>query len=399
MSKGVVFNVPAYGHVNPTLAVVQALVARGEEVVYYLTEPFRETIEATGATFRPYATAMMGAGTQPVSSANVPSNMPVMMIDETLRLVPELMDRVRAEHADYAIYDPMCLWGRILMEKLHIPAIVFRPSYAVNEHVSLINMNAAPQMGGWQQMMDTFATAAERLRALDVEPPRSMVDIFGHATALNIVTIPRAFQTAGDTFDARFVFVGPCIQPRHESITFPLERLRDQPTLFISLGTVFNNQLAFFRECLAAFGNSAWQVVLGIGTRVDQGALGAIPENVLLAPYVPQLDVLQHSSVFVTHGGMNSTMEALYYGVPLVVVPQMPEQAATARRVAELGLGVALNGDTLSVDVLQQAVERVAHDPGIRQRVEAMQHAVREAGGYERAADAIVAFAATTVPA
>jgi UDP:flavonoid glycosyltransferase YjiC (YdhE family) len=58
MAKYVFFNFPAYGHVNPTLAIAAELIARGEEVVYYLPERFRQTIEATGATFHPYQSAL-----------------------------------------------------------------------------------------------------------------------------------------------------------------------------------------------------------------------------------------------------------------------------------------------------------------------------------------------------
>jgi MGT family glycosyltransferase len=65
-------------------------------------------------------------------------------------------------------------------------------------------------------------------------------------------------------------------------------------------------------------------------------------------PFVPQLEMLQRASMFVTHGGMNSTMEALYYGVPMVVLSQMMEQEMTARRIEELGLGVALDQENLT---------------------------------------------------
>ena len=114
------------------------------------------------------------------------------------------------------------------------------------------------------------------------------------------------------------------------------------PTLYISLGTLFNNWVEFFNMCFTAFGSQPWQVVLAIGNKIDQMTLGPIPANFLVHSYVPQLDVLQYTDIFITHGGTNSVMEALYYGVPLVVIPQVPQQIITANRVAELGLGVAI---------------------------------------------------------
>jgi UDP:flavonoid glycosyltransferase YjiC (YdhE family) len=90
---------------------------------------------------------------------------------------------------------------------------------------------------------------------------------------------------------------------------------------------------------------------------------------------------------------MNSVMESLYFGVPVVVVPQIIEQEVTAQRCAELGLGIALNNADLSVEALQAAVEQVHNTPTFREHVQAMQQTVRAAGGYQRAVEAISIFA------
>lgn len=121
--------------------------------------------------------------------------------------------------------------------------------------------------------------------------------------------------------------------------------------------------------------------------------LGPVPHNFLVSSYVPQLEILSRAHVFVTHGGMNSTMESLYYGVPMVAVPQMLEQALTARRITELGLGIALEKEAVNVTTLREAVERVANESTFRERVQNMQQITREAGGYQRGADAIMQFA------
>ena len=89
---------------------------------------------------------------------------------------------------------------------------------------------------------------------------------------------------------------------------------------------------------------------------------------------------------------MNSVMEAIYYGVPMVVVPQQPEQAMTAARVAELGLGVALEAGQVTSAALRDAVITMSDDAGYRSRIARMQNEAREAGGYLRAADAIQQF-------
>jgi MGT family glycosyltransferase len=87
---------------------------------------------------------------------------------------------------------------------------------------------------------------------------------------------------------------------------------------------------------------------------------------------------------------MNSTMESLRFGVPLVVVPQMWEQEMNGRRVQELGLGLALDRDTVTGESLRAAVEQVVHDSGVHTRLQSMQDEIRRAGGYQRAAEAIM---------
>lgn len=128
----------------------------------------------------------------------------------------------------------------------------------------------------------------------------------------------------------------------------------------------------------------------------DPAGLGRIPGNFEVRPFFPQPAVLRHADVFLSHTGMNSTMEALYFAVPIVAVPQQPEQEATARRVEELGLGRRLNSTDLSPAILRSAVAEVGADRQIRRNLAAMSIVVRTTGGAFAAADAIEAHLAST---
>jgi MGT family glycosyltransferase len=152
------------------------------------------------------------------------------------------------------------------------------------------------------------------------------------------------------------------------------------------------NQPEFYKHCFEAFGGQPWQVVLTVGKSTDTTQLGSIPANFLLSPYVPQLEILPRTRVFVTHAGTNSVMESMYYGVPMVLIPQQPEQQMHARRTVELGLGVQLDKGAVTAASLREAVERVANDPQYRARAQEMQLRMHEDGGYQRATDAIVEF-------
>jgi len=148
VSKILVFNVPAHGHVNPTLPVVRELVSRGAHVAYYLTDEFEPQIRHTGAEFRRIEDIQPGSGPPPGVTAlgqTDPAMMRQMMaaffprmMADGLRLVPRLIDRVRAEDADCVVYDPFCPWGRALVGILGLPAVAFVPSYAMTEHFPLV---------------------------------------------------------------------------------------------------------------------------------------------------------------------------------------------------------------------------------------------------------------------
>jgi MGT family glycosyltransferase len=243
-----------------------------------------------------------------------------------------------------------------------------------------------------EEAMSDFQDVSRQLHDRYGLIPLRITDPFTSAEALNIVTLPRAFQPDADTLDEHYVFVSPSISPRSDASGFPLDRLADNPTLYVSLGTVFNANSEFFGACFDAFADSDWQVVLSVGARTESSTLARIPANFLVRPHVPQLEVLEHTDVFVTHGGMNSVMEAIYYGVPMVVVPQQPEQAMTAARVAELGLGVALEPGQVTAGPLRDAVVTVSGDPGYRSRIAHVQRAARDAGGYLHAAEVIQQF-------
>ena len=241
-------------------------------------------------------------------------------------------------------------------------------------------------------------TANQLLELTDDEilmPPQlqSMLSLFTSFEEFNIMFIPPFFQPMVETFDDRFLFVGPSIQPRHQATDFPFEQLRnDQPLLYISLGTVANNQPDFYRLCFEAFGEQDWQVVLPTGKHIDVAQLAPVPTNFLLSTYVPQLDILPRTQVFVTHAGTNSVMESMYYGVPMVLIPQQPEQRLNAQRVSALEIGIGLDKDALTADTLRAAVEQIAQHTSYRAKAQALQQATRSAGGYQRATDAIIHY-------
>jgi MGT family glycosyltransferase len=220
-----------------------------------------------------------------------------------------------------------------------------------------------------------------------------IIEYLGNPHPLTIIFTSREFQIRGDDFGREFQFVGPSIPSNRDADhDFPFERLGPEPLVYISLGTTFNHAPDFYRACFGALADTPFQVVLS-GGGGDFRGVGEPPRNFIMREYVPQLDMLKRASVFVTHGGMNSANEGLYHGIPLVVVPQRGDQHLVARRVAELGAGIALGPGDVTSCSLRNAVLRVALEPDFRKNARAIGRTLRKSGGCERAAAEILRFA------
>jgi MGT family glycosyltransferase len=188
--------------------------------------------------------------------------------------------------------------------------------------------------------------------------------------------------------------VGPPVGSRTAppaEFSWPSDR---HPIVYVSLGTLFNADAGFYRHCFEAFCDEPVQVIMSVGSRVSPRDLGVTPANVVVASFVPQLEVLQRASAFVTHGGMNSVSESLRMSVPMVTVPQMGEQAIVSRRVEQLRAGLYLAKAEVSPDRLRLSVRRLLAEERFRKAAAGLGETLRAAGGTAEAATLVKAFAA-----
>jgi MGT family glycosyltransferase len=150
---------------------------------------------------------------------------------------------------------------------------------------------------------------------------------------------------------------------------------------------VDNDHRDFYANCLRAVAEQSFRVILSVGENTDIASLGEIPPNCLVKPSVDQMGVLQCADVFVTHCGMNSVSEGLYYGVPLVLFPRTPEQQGVANRVHDLHAGIFPDGET--PEAICKAVTQALTLPEIKAGAAAIQQSFQQCGGAAEAADVI----------
>jgi MGT family glycosyltransferase len=388
----------AQGHITPMLPMARELLARGDDVTFFVTAEYEALVRGAGAAVRVIDDALgmpklPAHKTGPEAAAELGPRMFQTFV-QGVRRAPALAEQVRAEAADCVLYEPMCTWARVVTRLLRLPAATLFSTYVVNDTTpSGREMTTGGKRPPLKALLPVLRLrlSCEWLYWRHGLPLRTLSQLFSAVEPLNIVCVPRRFHPDLEYFDERYLFVGPTLLPREEPSDFPFEQLEGRRTLYISLGTTpMNVRPDFYRACFQTFGGGPWQVVLVTGKGVSLEELGDIPSNFIVRPSVPQLEVLKRARVFITHGGMNSTMEGLWNGVPLVVFPQVPEQALTARQVARHGFGIAFEaGPVPSVQALRQAVETVDTEASYRTRIASFQAALQEGGGPVRAAEAL----------
>lgn len=390
MSRFLFLPMPGLGHLNPTLAVATELVSRGHQVTYVLPDQFRETVAATGADLVEYTAPPFQP---PKQGEPVLGHLAVLMqqlMATAEQVAPLLLDLYDRERPDLVVGENFSIWGTLLVAAQSARAVQLSASYPPGPLSPVTRRFAAAGTAGPPPIDTTRLAAVADLYGVRVADPASL--IWGH-TLPTVVFMPAEFHPDHEALGAAVHFVGPALGRPEPADGLDLSAWETTPGVYVSLGTAFNERKEFFQACLEAFAHSDRPVLVNHGRRLAAADFPDVPDNVVLASHVPQLRVLERAAAFVTHGGMGGTMEAIFHGVPMVVIPQMVEQAATADRVVELGLGVQLDPADATPDALAKAVDTVVSDPAYRAACARMGALARAAGGAPAAADVLVAAA------
>lgn len=395
MPTFVFFNISAHGHINPTLPIVTELSRRGHKVYYFIGESFAKAVQKAGGIPVVLSGSSRAQNTTPPGDKEI-ALLPFLMARESPRTVPEIVERLKSINPDCIISNTMLLAPRLAARILQLPMISFRPFHSPRRQQKIIDTFTDPDFKLLAQTADQALAAVTTSYRL---PETTLQEVFSEVPGLTLVFLPKTFQVDATQFDERFLFVGPSFT-EPAPVQWPVAQSDYSPVtrIYISLGTLRNNDPDFYRMCFAAFSAPHWSVVMSVGDQIDLHTLEPIPGNFVVKASVPQTALLPHADVFVTHGGLNSTMESLYYGVPLVVLPSIKEQQTTAERVRDLQLGLILDRTHLTAEALHEAVMTILQNESIRNSVHQIKDTIRSAGGYFRAADAIVAFQQQALP-
>ncbi|MBG0813171.1 glycosyl transferase [Planomonospora sp. ID82291] len=380
---------PDHGHVIPTLAVVAELTRRGHRVTYLTAERTAALVAQAGAEVVAYDSPYARIGSR--EREDDPLRLLSLLLEESEAMLGAL-DRL-PERPDAIAYDVSVLHaGRVLARRGRIPAAQFIPIFASNAHYSALASMYEGEDGdrsgrglpGWVDgVLDRVGALARRYGVRD-DPAA----LWWEVQDCNVVTLPRSFQFAGETFDDRFAFVGPCLGERPFLAEWepPGDGL---PVALLSFGSVATTRPELLRACAQGLAELPWRTVVTLADGLDPADLGPLPPTVEPRRRVSHLSVLRHASAAVTHGGVGTSMEALSQGCPLVVVPATAMDGPPARRIGELGLGAVLDPGRLTPALVAEQVLAVAGDPGVGRAVGAVRAEIHASGGASRAADVL----------
>ncbi len=386
----------AFGHINPTLSLSTELVRAGHRVTYFTTEAFREIIEPTGAKFVPMKSWMAdndkhnenkkGDEGQEDSVAAV---VPFLFLKEAGVFIEDILFVLREDLPDAILHDFAGIAGTMASDILGVHNIMLYTSYPSNGSYSVAASFEGisedhPLRIAADQIADEYV-AKYGCRKMTVK------EIFDGQGDLNLVMMQKRLVPNYETFDDSFVFTGVQIGKRS---TFGTWQAPDngKPLLYSSLGTAFNNWPEYYPILFDAVRDLDINVFAALGA-IDPDSLEDIPDNVEVGQMVPQLDILSQASVFITHAGMGGTGESIYYGVPMIAIPQMDEQAITAKEIERNGLGFAfLDKKAITSKLLKEKIQILLNDSSYKEKVNEFSDDMKALGGAKASADALIAF-------
>lgn len=422
-----IFTVPATGHSNGIFVIAKELIEQKNcQVIIYSTEYFKSQILKTGSEYRKYHNKSIDYVMPNLSifdenfaikNRKINHLLTVMqkMLDFTPNIVMELVKDIENDKPDLILYDQIAIPAkyalRILRERKgkQVKSIMYYTTFAQQKFVypnsreiqvslNINYMNFFEQLYGIIRLTLTqyYYCFKFGLRYFNI-----VYDTLYSIDKLNICLVNPYLQPRYHLFNKSVKFIGCClndevmavedsrlknvlnyfevINPCDDSVKFSS---RPKKLIYASLGTFFTSDFSLYEKIINCFVNfddephskiqlDQVTVVFSLGQKAfDHFSKLSLPSNIILAPTVPQIEILKRASVFITHGGMNSTSETVHFGVPVVCIPLAADQPLVARRIAnDLGFGIKLCFVNLTSELIRNAVHTVLNDFTYHERI------------------------------
>ena len=404
------FCFPGTGHLYPMTALARRLEERGHKVVIFGIADSAAVVRAAGIEFvqigaEDYPQGTLRALDQKLSELKglATFRFTVERVKNTTKMVLRDGPRaVREAGCDALLVDEADMGGNVA-EHLGLPfvSLAFFPPLIQTDRIP-------PFCFGWKAGPGVFSRLRNRMglsllrrvaspiyavmnrqRAVwGLKPFKRSTDQL--STLAQIAQLPRGLEFATAPRPENLYYTGPWVDPqRRPAVEFPWERLDGRPLVYASLGTLQNGSEKPFRTIAEACSGLGVQLVLSLGGGMEPESLGQLHGDPVVVRYAPQLDLIKRAAAVITHAGLNTVLETLAEGVPMVALPQGNDQPGVAARVAASGAGVVLTRRRATVANVRAAVRSVLEDQRYSEAARRLQAEMNAVDGLARAADVI----------
>jgi MGT family glycosyltransferase len=407
-------SMPLSGHLNPMTALARKLQSRGNEVVFFGVPDAEPLVRAAGLDFVPY-----GENEYPVGSIDkVYGSVAKLHGFEVVRhSVMDLNPELTRVTFDY-LEEKLATAGveALVIDTIHffielVPLSMSMP-YVHIWNVLHLDFSGATPPSLFSSPLDTSPEGLDR-NAANLHRMNSIlgplvkvakcyaekvglkIDWSNPASTISklavITQTPKEFDFPGIPWPPQFHYAGPFHDDHgRKPIPFPWRNLTNKPLIYASLGTLVNGLDGVYKHILEAVEPMKdVQVVLSIGKHMSPKNLGPIPSNTIVVRSAPQIELLKRAALCVTHAGLNTTLESLAHGVPMVAIPIGYDQPGTAARIAHHGVGEFIELAELTTARLRGLIETVLQDPSYRERANYFRRVISKTRGLDKAADIV----------
>jgi len=401
---------PVSGHIHPFGALGRELIRRGHRVTVIHMADLCAKVQAEQLEFLIIGESDHPKGSLPESLAALTRLSGLSALRFTISAVRKTTEmfcrdapgEIARAGIDALLVDQTEPAGASIAEHLGIPFVTVCCALALNREPTV-----PPPFTGWsystgpwnilrneigyiaysQVMKPVTEVISKYRRFWNLNPYKDPEQSF--SPLAQISQQPAAFDFPRRGLPSNFHFVGPLRDARNSEFPFPWHRLNGKPLVYASLGTLQNRKLEVFRSFAEACADLPVQLVITHGNGLNETAVSRLPGSPLVVGYAPQLELLARTRLTLTHAGLNTVLDSLTHGVPLVAVPITYEQPAIASRIRFTGVGEVVSLKRLNAGNLREIISRVLNDPSYLENASQVKSSIAQAGGAVRAVEII----------
>jgi len=407
-------SLPLSGHLNPMTTLARKLQSRGSEVIFFGVPDVGVTVRAAELTFVPFGESEYPIGSMPKALAPLSKLRGLEAFQYACANITPALTKAALEHlpqklgdagVEALVIDNGHRFMGLLPISLNMPFVQVWPflhldgsgttppfffswPHETTPEARARNIKGLKEVTAFAAPIQAVAKSYAEKIGLQID----WNDPFSTTSKLAIITqTPKEFDFPDIPWPSQFHYTGP-FHDNHgrEQAPFPWESLTDKPLIYASLGTLVNGLEEVYKTILWAVGNiPEVQVVLSVGKNVVPADLGPIPSNTLIVSSAPQIELLKRAALCITHAGLNTALECLAQGVPMVAIPNAYDQPGVAARIAHHGVGEFLDMENVTAERLLALIRNVLGDQRYRNRAQYFKEVIARDRGLDRAAELV----------